>query len=119
MRVLKAAEGAPFNILHVCKSNNLMKHMLDYPVAAFNWDAHDPTNLSIKEARKLIKGKALLAGVRNDESLLNISPDDAANEALDIRKQASDSQFGLASGCTVPTRTPSATLKAIRNVYEG
>jgi uroporphyrinogen decarboxylase len=47
LRLLAAAAGAPFNVLHVCKSRNLLLELSDYPVSAFSWAATDTTNPSL------------------------------------------------------------------------
>jgi hypothetical protein len=33
LRVLEAVQGAPFNVLHVCRDNNHQLDVLDYPAA--------------------------------------------------------------------------------------
>ena len=119
LRVLKAAQNAPFNILHVCKGNNLLASMVDYPVSAFNWDANDPSNLSVASAKKVIKGKTILAGLHNTEELLEMTAAEVRREALESRKQGGDNRYGLAPGCTVPTRAPPKLLMAMRVAFEG
>ena len=53
------AAGAPFNVLHVCKSRNLLFELADYPVAAFSWAATDATNPSLADALQRIKGAVM------------------------------------------------------------
>src|SRR3990172_3762500 len=40
--VLDAVREAPFNVLHVCRDNNLLEHLLDYPVPVFQWGSRSP-----------------------------------------------------------------------------
>src|SRR5436190_5172276 len=49
LRVLKAVQGAPFNVLHVCKNNNLLYCLPDYPVQAINSPVASPGNPSLHD----------------------------------------------------------------------
>ena len=49
MTVLEAVREAPFNVFHVCRNNNHLRALLDYPVAAFNWDVAGEGNPSLSE----------------------------------------------------------------------
>ena len=44
-------QGAPFNVLHVCKNNNLLFALADYPVHAINWAVGSPGNPGLREVQ--------------------------------------------------------------------
>jgi len=44
LEVLKMAQGAKLNVLHVCKEHNMLFSLCDYPVDLVNWDATSSTN---------------------------------------------------------------------------
>lgn len=52
LRVLRAAEDAPFSVLDVRGSRIYFLQVVDYPVAAFHWADRDETNPSLKQVRK-------------------------------------------------------------------
>src|SRR5256885_994018 len=53
LRLMRAAEGAPFIVLHVCKRRNLLRELADYPAHAFSWAATEPTNPTLAEGLRL------------------------------------------------------------------
>ena len=79
LQVLDAVRAAPFNVLHVCRSENRLLDLADYPVAAFSWAATDPTNPSLAEAAKKLPG-AVIGGLSN-EALVAATPELARAEA--------------------------------------
>ena len=76
---------APFNILHVCRNNNMLDALLDYPVAAFNWADRGEGNPSLREMRGRTD-KAIMGGI--DQARIHaMSPDEInrqAAEALEV-----------------------------------
>src|SRR5262249_7723917 len=62
LRLLAAAAGAPFNVLHVCKARNLLFDLADYPVHAFSYDATNPTNPTLAQALERLPG-AVMGGI--------------------------------------------------------
>jgi len=112
LRVLKAAEGARFNLLHLCGARVYWDQALDYPVHALNWAAVGQNNPTVVEARKTTN-LALVGGLDEVELLQKGSPEAveaAAREAL----AAAPSKFLLAPGCCVEPDAPVANLKALR-----
>lgn len=47
LQVLAAVRAAPLNVLHVCRDQNLLDLLSDYPVSIFNWDVHGAGNPSL------------------------------------------------------------------------
>lgn len=110
LRVLDAAQGAPFNILHVCRPNNMLEALLDYPVAAFNWADRAPGNLALGQARERTD-RAVMGGVE-ERALLNGSPEDVRHQVRDAIQQTKGSGLLIAPGCSISPRTPPENLRA-------
>jgi uroporphyrinogen decarboxylase len=109
LRVLEAAAGAAFNVLHVCRNHNMLFDLLDYPVAAFNWADHGEGNPGLRDARGRTK-KALMGGI-DQTRLHTMSPDEVtaqAREALGVGPG-----FFLTAGCAIRPETPAANRAAV------
>jgi uroporphyrinogen decarboxylase len=117
LRVLAAASGAPFNVLHVCKSRNLLFELGDYPVAAFSWAATDPTNPTLAGARQRLEG-GWVGGISQDAALQAPTPDAALAELRDGLEATGGRRWLVAPGCSIPPRTPAANLHAVREAVE-
>ncbi|MFC1935285.1 uroporphyrinogen decarboxylase family protein [Chloroflexota bacterium] len=113
LRVLEAAKDAEFNILHVCRSNNMLQALADYPaIHALNWDARDTTNPSLESARKLTN-RPLIGGVSR-ETLLNGTPEAVAQEVRDAIAQTGGRGFMVGPGCSISPRCPEENLRALQ-----
>lgn len=111
LRVLQAVAGAPLNVLHVCRPNNMLEHLLDYPVAAVNWAVHAPQNASFAEAMAKTS-HALMGGVDERHALLHGVPDDVRAQVEAALRETGGRRFLLAPGCSIDPRTPSENLRA-------
>jgi uroporphyrinogen decarboxylase len=110
--VLDAVAEAPFNILHVCRSNNHLLDLVDYPVAAFNWATQDTTNPSPAEV--LTKtDKAVIGGASHETVVPNGTPAEVVKEAHRSILDARSPRFLLSPGCAVPPATPEKNLRAL------
>jgi uroporphyrinogen decarboxylase len=110
LRVLAEVRGAPVNVLHVCRDHNLLDLLLDYPVAAFNWDAHGAGNASLNDVASRA-GAAVMGGI--DRRLLK------SGTAAEVTKQVAKDlaavttrRFILAGGCSVDPAAPAGNLQA-------
>lgn len=112
LRVLGAVQGAEFNVLHVCRSNNLLADLLDYPVHAFNWAVHDEGNLSLAEAQKLT-AKAVMGGVAQ-ATMAEGSPEAVRGQVRDAVESTGGRRLLIAPGCSISPQTPAANLRAAR-----
>jgi uroporphyrinogen decarboxylase len=114
LRVLAAAAEAPFNVLHVCGSRNLLFELGDYPVSAFSWAATDPTNPSLADGLARLGG-AVMGGISHHGALL--TGDAAAVRAeYDAALRATGGRRWLvAPGCTIRPVTPVTNLTAVRD----
>jgi uroporphyrinogen decarboxylase len=109
--VLAAVQGAPFNVLHVCRNNNHLLKLLDYRVAAFHWDAHGEGNPSLSEAMAAT-GKTVMGGVRQS-TMLQGQTEDVTAEARAAMTEAGARRFMLAPGCSIDPNAPEANLRAL------
>jgi uroporphyrinogen decarboxylase len=110
LRVLAEVRGAPVNVLHVCRDRNLLDLVLDYPVAAFNWDAHGEGNASLSDVASRV-GVAVMGGI--DRRLLKSGS--AAEVTTQVSKDlaaVTASRFILAGGCSVDPAAPAENLRA-------
>lgn len=117
LRILDVAKQAPFNVLHVCKSRNLLLEFSDYPVAAFSWAATDPTNSSFADALPRLSG-GLMGGIGQDDALQQSTPESALAELRRGLDQTGGRRWLVAPGCSIPPTTPATNLEAIRAAVE-
>ena len=118
LRVLGAAQGAPFNVFHVCRDNNHLQSLLDYPVHAFQWASRSPSNPSLSDIVSKTD-KALMGGVNQQATILKGSPADVAAEAGDAIREVGGRRFLLAPECSIDPPTPEANLRAMVEAARG
>ncbi len=111
LRVLAAASGAPFNVLHVCRPNNMLAALLDYPAAAVNWAMHAPGNASLADIQKKTD-KAVMGGVDERHALLSGAPEDVRAQVGEALRQTAGRRFMLAPGCSIAPNTPPENIRA-------
>ncbi len=112
LRVLEAAQGATFNVLHVCRTDNHLLRLLDYPVHVFHWDAHGRGNPSIQDVAGRT-ARALMGGVSHETTMKSGSPAEVVNEARRAIIDAGRRRFLLAPGCALDPKTPEKNLRAL------
>jgi uroporphyrinogen decarboxylase len=112
VRVLKAVEDAPFNILHVCRSHNMLWKLLDYPTHAVNWATADSTNPKIGDVWRR-SHRPVIGGVDHVGTLRQAAPEAVAAE---VRSAAGQTREGLliGPGCSISPQTPEVNLRAAR-----
>jgi uroporphyrinogen decarboxylase len=110
LAVLAAVAEAEFNILHVCRKDNMLESMLDYPVHAFNWAHRDSGNPSLSDI--LSKSERAVMGGVSVRTMSDGTPDDVAAEVKQALKETGRDRFLLAAGCSIPPQTPEANLRA-------
>jgi uroporphyrinogen decarboxylase len=111
LQVLEAVQGAEANILHVCRPNNMLERLLDYPVAAVNWAVHAEGNLSLAEVLARTD-KAVMGGIDERRTLIEGSPADVRSQAEEALRQTGGNRFLLAPGCSISPLTPPENLRA-------
>jgi uroporphyrinogen decarboxylase len=113
-RVLAAAHGARFNIMHVCGAGARLNEFVDYPVAAFSWSV-EPGNPGLREVHERT-GRAVVGGLPKALETLTVAQvEGLARAAI----QEMDSRWLLlAPGCSIPPATPDAVLRAARRAVD-
>ncbi len=119
LRVLEAASGAEFNLLHVCRDNNMLPTLADYPVHAFNWDARGRGNLSLAEGLSLLSPRAVAGGLPHKGDLVDAEPVDLARDVWSTTQAMGERGWMLGTGCTFPPNTPAANVRAVANAARG
>lgn len=118
LKVLDAVKGnKAFNILHICKKNNMLKNLADYPVSVINWDASESTNPDLAEGKKFFRG-AVAGGIDHKKTLVEGSVNDLIAEAEKACTLTAGERWILAPGCSISTKTPSENLHALRSFAE-
>jgi len=116
MRVLQAVQGAPFNILHVCKNNNLLYSLTDYPVEAINWAVGSPGNPSLRDVQ-LNSDKVVIGGFKN-ETLRDGTHAHITMEARQAREQTGGRRWMLGPACSIPVDCPEENVRAARHAAD-
>jgi uroporphyrinogen decarboxylase len=117
LRVLSAVEGAPFNVLHVCKDNNLLYCLADYPVRAINWAVGSPGNPTMRDVQ-LNTDKTVIGGYMN-ETLREGTPAQIMSEARRAREQTGGRRWILGPACSIPVDCPEENVRAARAAADG
>ncbi len=118
LQVLEAVRGADFNVLHVCRQNNMLDRLWDYPVHAFNWASTQAGNLSLAEALGRID-RAVMGGVSERTTLVDGTPEEVAAEVRGALAQTGGRRHLLAPGCSVAPQVPEANLQAAVEAVRG
>ena len=114
LAVLEAARGAPFNVLHVCRRNNLLLQLADYPAHAFSWAATEPGNPDLRAGLSAVTG-AVMGGVGQEDALQAATPEAVLRQLDDGLELTGGRRWIVAPGCSIPPRTPPENLRAIRD----
>jgi len=112
LRVLAAVQNAPFNVLHVCKNNNLLYCLADYPVHAINWAVGSPGNPGLRDVQ-LNTNKTVIGGYMN-ETLREGTPAKITSEARLAREQTGGRRWILGPACAIPIDCPEENIRAAR-----
>jgi uroporphyrinogen decarboxylase len=116
LKLLAALPTAEFHVLHVCRQNNLLRAVKDYPVHAYNWDARGSGNPSLAEGKRIIGRPTVpvIGGIAHGRSLVEATPAQLAAEVKGMRVALGKKGWMVGPGCTFPPPTPEANLQAIR-----
>ena len=117
LQVLKAVEGAPFNLLHICGPQAYFDVATEYPVHALNWASVGQHNPTLEEAKKHAR-QALVGGVDEVENLQHGTPDQVVAEALAAIEATGGRHHLLTPGCATSVDVPVANLHALRKSVE-
>jgi len=114
LRLLNALPAAEFTVLHVCRDNNFLPALIDYPVQAFNWDARGRGNLSLSEGKAIAGEPAVIGGIPYRRDLVEATPQQLAGDVAGLRAAMGKTGWMLGTGCTFAPETPERHIEAIR-----
>ena len=118
LRVLHAAGDGFFNVVHVCKTNNMLPLFRDYPAPVMSWNPFEVGNLSLHQAAQIMD-KIFLAGVDQNGVLLNGSRDQIKQQVESSLKDVPSGRLMVAPGCAVNVNTPDDNLVAFGDAARG
>lgn len=118
LKILGAASDGYFNIMHVCKTNNMLPLFRDYPVPVLSWNPFEEGNLSIEQADQ-ISDKIFLTGVDQNGTLLKGGAADTEKQVADSLNSIPAGRLIVAPGCAVKVDTPEENLFAMSETVKG
>lgn len=110
LRVLEAAQGASFNLLHLHGRNTYLNLVADYPAHALNWHDRD-TGPALAEGARQFPG--LVVGGLSQRDLVEGTP----QSVRALAREAIEDMGGrvcLSTGCVMPTVAPWGNIRALR-----
>ncbi len=110
LELLKAAQTAEFNIVHVCNKNNMLPLIKDYPAPVLSWNPYEPGNLSIHQAAQ-ISDKIFLTGMDQNIALLNGPSEIITKQIEEALRDAPLGRLILGPGCALKVSTPDKHLQ--------
>jgi uroporphyrinogen decarboxylase len=111
LQVLGAVRGAPVNVLHVCRDQNMLDLLLDYPVALFNWDDRGAGNASLGDTAARTEA-AVMGGV--DRGLVQRGTvEEVSAQVRRDRAAAPATRLVLAGGCGIASDALAANIEAV------
>ncbi len=112
LQVLAAAAEARLNVLHVCRSQNMLRALLDYPVQVLNWAVGEEGNPGLGEIADAVSDRAVAGGLSN-QALTAADERLALTEIAAASDQARDRGLILAGNCSIPVQSSQAVIDAI------
>ena len=116
LQLLSRIRDAEFNILHVCRDNNMIDLLLDYPVAVINWADHGAGNPSLADV-KARTTKAVMGGV-DHARLDSMTATEAGDQAAAALATGPERLF-ITAGCSIPPATPEESREAVAAAARG
>lgn len=115
-RILAAASGLWFNMLHLHGPAAMFDLVARYPVHAMNW--HDrETGPTLAEGSRIFAG-AVSGGLEHWEDVLRGDPDHCRSRVRDAIAQTGGRRLIVSTGCVAPVNAPFSNLRAIRRAVE-
>lgn len=115
LKILEAVRSAPFNVLHIHGKRIHFSTVLDYPVSALNW-SHFSTAPSLLEG-KARSAKPVLGGI-DEAAASHLSPPEIRAQIASAIEEVGTRGLIVTPGCSVPTDTRAANLRAIKSAVE-
>jgi len=116
LKVLKAVQNAPFNIMHIHGTNIMFDLFLDYPTAAINWSSRI-TAPTLAQGRMKYKG-CIIGGVDETKTIAYGMPSNIISEVKEAIRMAGPKRFIAGPGCAFPSDAPDGNLMAMKRAVE-
>jgi uroporphyrinogen decarboxylase len=117
LRILEAAQGLWFNLLHLHGEHVMFDLVADYPVQAINW--HDrETPPSLTEALSRFPG-ALVGGLHRTDTMLRGTAESVRAEIQSALDATHGRRLIIGTGCVMWITTPVGNIRAARDAVEG
>jgi len=113
LRVMEKAKPAKFNVLHVCKRNNLLPLFKRYPVDILSWDKYEPGNFDFAQADKIFT-QVFMGGIDHLRTLVDGTSDAVAAQVVEALADVGNHPLILAPGCALRINTRDENLQAMR-----
>jgi uroporphyrinogen decarboxylase len=119
LQVLRGAQDAWLNVLHIHGFENLMVDLfVDYPASVFSWSDR-LSGRSLRDMRKLAPNVCLMGGIDEKGAITKGPVDQVAGEMRDaIAQTGGGRRLILANGCSVPDDTDDSLLAGTRRLAE-
>jgi uroporphyrinogen decarboxylase len=118
LKLIEAVRAPDFHMLHVCRDHNMLPEFRDYPVDAFNWDAHAAGNMGLAEGKVALGGKCVVGGIAQKEGLLAATPDQMRGEVIGLRTAMGTRGWMVGSSCTYSPEIDDALVRAVRKAVD-
>jgi uroporphyrinogen decarboxylase len=116
LRILEAAQGLWFNVLHLHGERVMFTTVADYPVQAVNW--HDRETWPSLRAALGLTDKALIGGIRRVETMRRGTPQQVREEVADAISQTGGRRYIVGTGCVTDIVSPTSNIRAARQAVE-
>jgi uroporphyrinogen decarboxylase len=116
LRVLEAAQGLWLNVLHLHGTDVMFDLLADYPVQVINW--HDRETWPTLAEAQLRFGGAVCGGLQRWDVVVQGTPDQVREQAVDAITQTEGRRFILGTGCVTPIVAPTSNIRAAREAVE-
>lgn len=111
LRILEAAQGGSFNLLHLHGQHTYFDLVADYPIHALNW--HDrETGPSLAEGAHRFPG--LVVGGLSQQDIVAGNPASIRDLARTALSETGGRRVCLSTGCVLPTVAPWGNIRALR-----
>jgi uroporphyrinogen decarboxylase len=117
LRILKAVESAPFNLLHVCGAGIQFDEFADYPVTAFSF-ATLPGNPTFAAARART-GRAVVGGLPAKPEIAGMTEAVLVDRAAAATREMRARWLLLGPDCSINPDTPERLLHAVGAAVRG
>jgi len=111
LRVLEAAKGAEFNVFHVCRANNMLEKVIDYPTAVDNWDVFAEGNASLGGGKGMTD-KAIMGGVDSFGTLRKGTPEEVRDQVRAAVDETGSRGFLVGPSCSIFPDSPPENIRA-------